>query len=315
MTSNSLVEALQLAYQNYKAYFPVLLACSGGMDSTVMFHLSLKLHIPFEVVHIYESDHAYHLHDAAHIELACKKSNIPFHAHMIHRLQGSNIEERGRHHRLDIFKELTHQRHLKAVLLAHHADDQAETILKRVLEGANLEHLHGMQEKSIYEELVILRPFLKIRKQALNNFALEHQLIYNLDETNENKRFLRTKMRKDILPHIVENFGKEIVSSLCQIGQYARELESFMTYYLQAFDAKIIVCDDSYHLDLSDIVEHSFIMKAVIKKFCKKCHLIPSNHFLEQVLHHLNHKTSATLNLQKWHLMIQKNSLTLQKRV
>ena len=124
----------------------LLLALSGGPDSQALFHLLVEFRYPFRVAHV---DHAWRpesAKEAKALEELCRQHKIPFHLKTLNpdEMQG-NLEDACRQERLSYFQELSTQWNCQAVVLGHHADDQAETVLKRLFEGASLEKLAGIR--------------------------------------------------------------------------------------------------------------------------------------------------------------------------
>ncbi len=113
----------------------LLLALSGGVDSMVLFDLLKKARIPFSVAHV---DHGWressHL-EAISLKKMCEREGIPFYLLQLKEKWTFNLEEQARAARYAFFKSLCDEHLFSGVLVAHQADDRAETVLKRVLEG------------------------------------------------------------------------------------------------------------------------------------------------------------------------------------
>ncbi len=83
--------------------------------------------------------------------------------------------------------------------------------------------------------MTIWRPLLKIPKKDLYAYAEHNQLPFFKDETNEDPRFLRGRLRTHLFPYLSENFGKEVVPSLCRLSDYSIELEEFLETLLPPY--------------------------------------------------------------------------------
>ena len=106
------------------------------------------------------------------------------------------------------------------VATAHHENDQAETLLLQLIRGAGLKGLAGMQEYDPKKN--IWRPFLKVQRQDIESFSLKYNIQYIEDESNEDNRFDRNFLRKDILPKLYERFphaAKTISRSASHIAE------------------------------------------------------------------------------------------------
>ena len=130
---------------------PVLIGLSGGPDSMALLHLlrecAQKKDLRIGVAHVNHCWRAESSYEAAQLEELVKNLGYSFHLKVLNpsELTG-NLEDACRRERLAFFNELTHAYGYQAVILGHHRDDQAETVLKRFLEGASLVNLKGMEE-------------------------------------------------------------------------------------------------------------------------------------------------------------------------
>jgi len=218
-----------------KHYFPgkpLLLGFSGGPDSLALLHLLLEssqyIHFDLHVAHV---DHAWReesASEAVQLKKYIESLGLPFHLLRLDQKPKQNLEESGRQARLSFFKNLYEEGNFQAVLLAHHRDDQAETVLKRVCEGAFIANLKGLEPISFFEGMPLWRPLLKFSKHELilSLGEKKHNALY--DSTNEDQTFLRSRLRFHLLPFIEKNFGKNIKESLASIGSQASELRRYL---------------------------------------------------------------------------------------
>ena len=126
-------------------------------------------------------------------------------------IQDSNLESRLRDIRYDFFEKVRRENNFDVIAIAHNKDDQAETLLMRIMRGAGLQGLGSMRPKSGK----IVRPFLKTSREEILQYIQENNLDYRLDETNKDARFLRNKIRHDLIPYLEEKYNisiKEVLS-------------------------------------------------------------------------------------------------------
>ena len=268
---------------------PLLLGLSGGPDSMALFHLLMEKRYPFEVAHI---DHGWRMEskkEANYLAKLCEKTQVPFHLkHLEPTQEAKNLEDLGRRERLTFFKQIIHERSLQGILLAHHADDHAETVLKRLFEGASLPKLKGLVPKTEVEGMTIYRPFLKIKKQQILNWLKENDFFYFIDATNEDPRFLRSRLRNDLIPTLSSQFGKEISSNLCKLGEAAAELDLFLNELAAPYLERICVNADSMTLDFSmEQPKSFFIWKVVLRYFFEHAGISLTSSLVESILSHL----------------------------
>lgn len=133
-------------------------------------------------------------------------------------------EEEAREARFAFFRSLGYQ----AILLAHQADDLAETVLKRVLEGAHISNCAGMEPVSRQSGLLIWRPLLSVRRSEILQFLQERSLDPIIDPSNSDPAYLRSRMRQEIFPFLDEKFGKETVENLVLLSQRAAEIKAYL---------------------------------------------------------------------------------------
>jgi len=250
--------------------FPVLIALSGGPDSMALLHMLLeyrkKNFILFGAAHI---DHGWRENSASEakqLELFCLDNHIPFHLKQIRpdEMEG-NLEDACRDARYQFFKQLCEEQGYQAVLLGHHMDDQAETVLKRIFEGARLERSGGMKEIANTHGVICWRPFLDVRKKELTAWLDTKKAAYFCDPTNHDRRFLRTRVRKEILPTISHQFEKDIVPGLFHYGREVHALSDFMDDYVKQWVSRLENTPSGVLLDIEDCpVEHLFAARYLI---------------------------------------------------
>ena len=134
--------------------------------------------------------------------LLANELKLPFHLKTLNpQTLVGNLEAACRNERLKFFKELSKQHGYQAVILAHHADDQAETVLKRVFEGADLTCMGGLKEKSEINGLSVWRPLLNVSKNDVLIWLQQHGHVAITDKTNLDPKYLRGRCRIQIIPY------------------------------------------------------------------------------------------------------------------
>lgn len=207
----------------------VLVGLSGGPDSQALLYFLLEKGLDVGIAHV---DHGWRKESAEEAELInaqAKKLNVPFHLKVLNpsEIQG-NLEQGCREKRYAFFAEVCEEFGYEAVFLGHHNDDLAETILKRILEGASTQSLSGMEKESRRGSLLIVRPFLDVSKEVLVRYLEEKNISFFEDKTNADARFLRARMREQIIPDLSAKFGKSVKEPLLRFGNECKELNDFM---------------------------------------------------------------------------------------
>ncbi len=213
--------------QHFQEGKPLLVGFSGGPDSTALLHLLIEcrrfLSLDIHVCHI---DHGWREESRAEAELLQSQIKLPFHTF---RLEGvAKTEDAAREARLEIFERLYRELDCQALVLGHQGDDQSETVLKRILEGAHLTSLGGILSVSTRKGMSIWRPLLEVSKEEILQWLKQKNLSYLEDSTNEDPAYLRGRMRKNIFPWLAAQFGKEIAENLRHLGSSAQELKKYL---------------------------------------------------------------------------------------
>jgi tRNA(Ile)-lysidine synthase len=253
----------------------VLLAFSGGPDSLAMLHILLeyrKKHSFFlALAHV---NHGWRLESSQEAEMIKqmgKALGLTVHVKVLDpkSIEG-NLEAACREERLVFFSSLCRQHDYQAVLLAHHADDRAETVLKRILEGAGLTSLSGLSPLTEIGGIPLWRPLLGISKQKILDWLHGRGLSGFQDSTNLDSRFMRGRFRTKILPYLSDAFGKQINESLWRLGEEVHELKSYLNQQLKFYFDKVQETRAGVFLDLSKNLPTSiFELKCLIRSICE----------------------------------------------
>jgi tRNA(Ile)-lysidine synthase len=198
---------------------PVLVAVSGGLDSTVLLDLLHRVAGPHRlqliVAHL---DHAIHPHSPAVAERVAELAHrlgLVLHSGRID-LGPDTTETRARAARLAWLEETRRRAGARYILLAHQADDQAETVLMRLLRGSGPAGLAGMPAR----RGTLVRPLLPFSREALLRYARARELAWWEDSANQDSRHLRSWIRRDVLPHLARRLP-DVSRRLRDAGRHA----------------------------------------------------------------------------------------------
>lgn len=178
----------------------LLVGLSGGADSVALLHLLLEAECDVTAVHVNhglrgaESDG-----DEAFVRTLCEKLQVPL---LVFRAcpPENPGENWAREARYGFFREALRQSGADALVLAHHRDDQAETLLLHLLRGAGLTGLTGMAADSERDGMRILRPLLSYSREELRKYLKEKAQPWREDASNSDARYLRNALRGEVLP-------------------------------------------------------------------------------------------------------------------
>jgi tRNA(Ile)-lysidine synthase len=195
----------------------IALALSGGLDSVVLLDTVCKAVQASNTSKQSTEVWVFHIHHGLQkpadqwlefCEKLAKKYHAQFDFRLLHFADKSegNIEARARAGRYEALVELCIEHGIKDLLLAHHQNDQAETILLQLLRGAGVAGLSGMpQDRILYannQEIILWRPLLNQSRQELEVYAKKNKLKWFEDPSNQDTRYRRNAIRKDIIPKL-----------------------------------------------------------------------------------------------------------------
>ncbi len=202
-----LLDCLKTQIYNPSSHNDYLIAYSGGLDSHVLLHLMVELRQQFpalklQVVHIHHGLSRYASAWADHCQNVCALLPVKFSIEKIDHTPPpkASIEAWAREARYAIFKK---KLAVNATLMtAHTQDDQTETVLLQLLRGAGPKGLAAMKSYQPFGQGYLWRPLLNSTRQQLHHYALQHQLTWIEDESNQDCRFDRNYLRHQIIPKL-----------------------------------------------------------------------------------------------------------------
>lgn len=273
---------------------PLLLGLSGGPDSTALLHLLLEYKkkniLDLHVAHVDHRWRSTSTREAEELGYLAKELCLPYHLYTIKQRATSNMEDRARQERLQFFRSICQKTGSQAVVLAHQADDLAETVLKRLLEGSAITNLVGLKAVVEWKAMAIWRPLLEIRKKEIIKYLHTQKIEYFEDFTNFDPSYLRARMRESIFPWLSVQFGKEISSTLYTVGRECEELSSYLDRRTVHYLKQVVYGREQWGIDLSscsEVVE----LKYAIRSLCKEARCTLSRQILCDICHHLLKKS------------------------
>jgi len=299
----------------------IILGLSGGADSTFLFHALKNLHQENKITLI-----------AAHLNHGWRKEAIideNFCRDLCNQFQiqleivnASNFapiknngskEELGRNLRRQFFNETVQKHNANFAMLAHHLQDQQETFLWRILRGTTLSGLTCMKEI----EGFYVRPLLDISKDEILNYLKENNLTYIEDESNYSDKFLRNRIRKNVIPTLKEcdsRFDikfKDTLTALTKEDQFLNQLTEETFNKLFQNKNEQLIGDLKVFLSLHEGLQNRLIIKWLCSENVK---FQISSNFINEIIKFLKSKEggSHTLN-QSWKINKKESSFWISK--
>jgi len=206
----------------------VLVGVSGGADSVALLHclgrLAPSLGLTLHVIHVNHGLRPDAEADQAFVEELARQWGVPLSVECgtVLTTGGQSPEAQARATRYAAFRRAAERVGASHVALGHTADDQAETVLMRLLEGAGPRGLAGIPPV----RRPYIRPLLEVRRHQIEAELRRLGIGWREDFTNRNPKFLRNRIRHDLLPFLSASYHPQIVEALCRAGALTRVLVS-----------------------------------------------------------------------------------------
>jgi len=207
----------------------VLVACSGGPDSTVLLHALHRLRNELGITLCAASvDHGLRPESAdevLQVEAFARTLGVPFVSTRVEvDTDGGSLQARARELRYQALHDVARRRSAGRIAVGHTRDDQAETVLGRLLRGAGVRGLSGIEPKRADG---VIRPLLDCDRSMVRKYASEQGLAFVEDPSNHRLAFERVRIRQRVLPAL-EAEDPRVVEHLAALADEASELQAFV---------------------------------------------------------------------------------------
>ncbi len=247
----------------------IVIGVSGGADSICLLYLLKSLRKEFGLtIYIAHLDHLLRQEsgkDAQFVKKLGQKLGIPVILGSID-VRGldrkTSLEESARNVRLEFLAGVANKLKAGKIALAHNFDDQAETVLMRILRGAGLSGLSGIPLKRKMGKVEIIRPLLNARRKDIESFLKKRKISFCIDKSNTDEVYFRNKIRHKLLPLLEKDYNSNIREVLFSLAQ-----NSGSDYeYLKASAARFLKNNNS-NLDLVKLKAlHPSIMRLKLRE-------------------------------------------------
>lgn len=211
------------------------------------------------------------------------------------------FEAAGREWRYRMLVHLAKIRGITTVLTAHHRSDAAETVLLKIVRGAGL-GLSGIRRTRSQNGVTILRPFLEISKSVLHAYCDQQGIPYVIDETNNDTRFSRNRIRRAVIPEL-QCINPEIERELVR---FASRIEGMSDYIRSQLPLHwISKADRDYHVSEAILSVHPTLQQGVLLELMARIDVMPSSDRVHRMLHLLTEIPGKKIQLSKTWYMIR----------
>ena len=246
------------AYGMMRSGDRVLVGVSGGPDSVALFdillRLSKRLDIRLTAAHL---DHCLRGEDAradaGFVRKLAGRMGVPFVSESAdtrdyarrHRL---SLEEAGRDLRYDFFSRVAEEKGCQRIAVGHNTNDNAEQVLMSLLRGSGPSGMGGIPP---VREGIVIRPILDLSRQTILAYLDYRQLDYRTDATNRDTRFLRNRIRVDLLPLLTDEFNPNAVAHIHRFAAMLAAENRWMEGLLESLFEKTVLNKKERAIDLS----------------------------------------------------------------
>ncbi|MBA1294042.1 tRNA lysidine(34) synthetase TilS [Pseudomonas lurida] len=203
------------------------IAFSGGLDSTVLLHLLANSESipPLSAVHVHHGLQAAADAWPSHCQSICDHLGVPLRIMRVQVQPGASLEGAAREARYQAFTEVMGAG--AVMLTAQHREDQAETLLFRLLRGAGVRGLTAMPVHRPLAGGHLVRPLLHVSRGELEAYAMAHQLQWIADPSNTDTQFSRNYLRHRVFPRLTERWP-QAVSRLARSAEHLNEAQGLL---------------------------------------------------------------------------------------
>jgi tRNA(Ile)-lysidine synthase len=221
----------------------ILLAVSGGIDSVVLAHLFHEAGITCGIAHCnfqlraHESEADREFTEMLASRLGMAYHEISFDTAVWAKEQGLSIQMAARELRYSFFRKIAEEEGYSRIALAHHADDQVETLLINLGRGSGIRGLRGMP----LSHKPFIRPLLFARREELMHYAIQKGLIWREDSSNEQHYYQRNRIRHEAIPllnDIIPGFAANVLDSASHLAESFELLQHLLSGMRDHVEAK-----------------------------------------------------------------------------
>lgn len=256
----------------------ILVAVSGGPDSVALLdgltrlkrEFSFSLAIGhFNHVQRKESDE-----EESFVVSLGRRYNVPTYVGRLDAplKEGVGKEAAMREERYNFLIETAKREGYPFIALAHHMDDQAETVILNLLRGAGIQGLKGMMLKTVRDGVVLVRPLLEVNRKEIEDYIEHNKLEFRIDRSNYSSEFLRNKIRWELIPYLEGDFNPKIKERLSILAKVLGEEFDFISSLAQKQLEGLIIYEsiDELMIGLSFLDLHEALRRQVFRLAIKR---------------------------------------------
>ena len=291
----------------------LLLAVSGGIDSMVMLHFfqQNEKQFKFSVAHINHNYHSESKKMENLVKAECGNKNNLIIRNIDANKINSNIESEFRKIRYNELERIREEVDADFIVTAHHADDQAETVMMKILNSSGFDGLQGIRKKN----LNVIRPMHNISKDEINNYSSKHCIDFIDDPTNLDITFTRNFLRKNIFNEL-KKLKKDIHLPFINFNERIDEVHDLISFNVQNFcnSDNYSVKEDVVEIDKSEFFNLPFLVQLrIISNICLINKTLTKTDIRELKDFFRKNNTGSTRKIFESTIHIDRNSIFIYK--
>lgn len=293
----------------------VVVGVSSGPDSMCLLNLLEQKTNKIVVCHINHNVRKESTTEEEYLKDYCQKHNLIFESMKITEYKETNFENEARKKRYNFYEEILSKYHSTKLFLAHHGDDQIETILMKIVRGSNLEGYAGIKEISKVKNYQIIRPLLKVTKEDIINYNKSHNITYFIDSSNTNTDYTRNRYRKKILPLLKEE-DKDVHKKFLKYSNTLLEYDNYIKSLVKKnitsiYKDNIIYVDELLKLD--DFLIKNTLYYILNDIYSNESNIVTEKHVISIIKLIKNNKPNLSINLPNNKIIVKEYNKLLIK--
>ena len=267
----------------------IVIGISGGPDSVCLLHilsrLKDKLDIELYAAHLNHQIRGIEAQkDALYVSEICDELGITYFLKSIDvpkycKDNSLSIEEGARKLRYEMFDEIKKRTKSNKIAIGHNLNDQAETVLMRIMRGTGLQGLRGIEYA---RENGVIRPLLDIERKDIEEYCKVHNLNPRIDESNLENIYTRNKIRLELIPYMTDNFNTNLIESIVRMSNSLRSDSDYIEAEAESkFKDICKVTSDTVDIKINGFSKlHNAIKVRVLRKGIKS--ILGDMNFIDQ---------------------------------
>lgn len=247
----------------------IVIGVSTGIDSMCLFSMLKDAGYNLVIAHVNHKRRKESEQEYEFIKNYAQELNVPFEGYELNEEISSNFQEVARYKRYEFFKRVADKYNTNKIVVAHHLDDEAETVLMRIARGTSYRGYSGMKLITYDENYEIIRPLLYTSREKIEEYAKENNIKYFNDYTNDEDHYTRNIIRHKVigeLKKINPNFLEAIKNYSIDLENLFNHIDKEVNVFFEnnvSFVGNSLLINKNEFLNLDEAIKYWAIVKAI----------------------------------------------------